>query len=82
MKETHLKINSVLDIEKELNRAKDMHSGDFNSYHEAYGVLKEEVDELWDEIKLKNPDANLIYTEAKQVACMAIRIMQEFDKKD
>ena len=82
MKETHLKINSVLDIEKELNRAKDMHPGDFNSYHEAYGVLKEEVDELWDEIKLKNPDANLIYTEAKQVACMTIRIMQEFDKKD
>lgn len=76
---THLKINTVQDIEKELNRAKNMHPKDFNSYHEAYAVLKEEVDELWDEVKMRNPDKENIYDEAKQVACMAIRIMQEFD---
>lgn len=27
--------------------------GHFNSAHEAYGVLKEEVDEFWSEVKTK-----------------------------
>lgn len=49
----------------------------FNSAHEGYAVLKEEVDELWDEIK-KNPRRRSkrdMYLEAKQVAAMAIRFM-------
>lgn len=49
----------------------------FNSAHEAWAVLREEVDELWDEVK-KNPktrNKEKMYNEAKQVAAMAIRFM-------
>ena len=49
----------------------------FNSMHEGYAVLKEEVDELWDEIK-KRPskrDNERVRTEAIQVAAMALRLL-------
>ena len=48
--------------------------GAFHSFHEAYGVLKEEVDELWNEIKRKEYDYDKIYEEAIQVAAMARKI--------
>ena len=48
--------------------------GAFHSFHEAYGVLKEEVDELWNEIKNKEHDYDKIYQEAIQVAAMARKI--------
>ncbi len=73
-----LRHDTVENINHELLRAKEKFPDNFNSYHEGYAVLKEEVDELWDEVKLKTPDRLKIYNEAKQVACMAIRIMQEF----
>jgi hypothetical protein len=63
----------------------------FNSYHEGYAVLLEEVDELWDEVKKKQKPANYlelphemrmkfqndnkIRAEAIQVAAMALRII-------
>lgn len=47
----------------------------FNSAHEGYAVLLEEVDELWDEVK-KNPrNATAMRTEAIQVAAMAMRFL-------
>jgi hypothetical protein len=51
----------------------------FNSAHEGFAVLKEEVDELWDEIKVnqKRRDLPKMYKEAKQVAAMALRFMRE-----
>ena len=45
----------------------------FNSSHEGYAVLKEEVDELWDEVKSNCPDR--AREEAVQVAAMAIRFL-------
>ena len=48
--------------------------GAFHSFHEAYGVLKEEVDELWDEIKIREHDYDKIYQEAIQVAAIARNI--------
>lgn len=49
----------------------------FNTPHEGYAILLEEVDELWDEVKAsqKSGDLDKVYDEAKQVAAMAIRIM-------
>lgn len=47
--------------------------GAFNSSHEGYGVLQEEVDELWDDIK-KNR-AEHAGEEAIQVAAMAVRFV-------
>ena len=50
-----------------------------NSPHEGFAILKEEVDELWDELK-KNPSSrNLtkMRKEAIQVAAMAIRFIAD-----
>ena len=48
--------------------------GGFHSMHEGYAVLKEEVDELWDDIKSKDRNTRP-YMEAVQVAAMAIRFL-------
>lgn len=53
----------------------------FNSGHEGYAVLKEEMDELWEAVKLnqkphpERPD--LMQKEAMQVAAMAIRFLHD-----
>lgn len=51
----------------------------FNSAHEGFAVLKEEVDELWDHVKINQKRRNLdeMKKEAKQVAAMALRFMRE-----
>lgn len=49
--------------------------GPFNSAHEGWAVLKEEVDELWVEVKKKQSmrSPELMRNEAVQIAAMAIR---------
>jgi hypothetical protein len=52
----------------------------FNSAHEGYALLLEEVEELWDEIKTKQGDSgrlDRIRAEAIQVAAMAVRIVMD-----
>lgn len=53
--------------------------GSMNSAHEAYAVLLEEVDELWDHVKTKQKNRNLtaMRKEAIQVAAMALRFAAE-----
>ena len=51
--------------------------GDYNSRHEAYAVILEEVDELWDALKTKNSDLVHIYSEALQVAATSYRLAEE-----
>lgn len=48
---------------------------DFNTAHEGYAVLLEEVDELWDlvKVKQKHHDHEHMQKEAIQIAAMAIR---------
>lgn len=48
-----------------------------NSAHEGYGVLLEELDELWDEVKAKQSkrDVAAMRKEAIQVAAMAMRFI-------
>ncbi len=49
----------------------------FNSSHEGYAVIKEELDELWDEVRkhksLRSKDA--MRKEAVQVGAMALRFI-------
>ncbi len=47
----------------------------FNSPHEGFAVLKEEVDELWDAVKTNNQ--NNAFDEAVQVAAMAVRFLYD-----
>jgi NTP pyrophosphatase (non-canonical NTP hydrolase) len=57
----------------EIKRA-DQHAP-YNSAHEAYGVLAEEVDEFWDEVKKKRRDRNpeAMRDELVQIAAVAWR---------
>jgi hypothetical protein len=49
----------------------------FNSLHEGYAVILEELDELWEEVKEKQHSRDRLRTEALQVAAMAIRFAAE-----
>jgi len=51
----------------------------FNSAHEGFAVLGEEVDELWEHIRTKQKNRDLLEMrkEAIQVAAMAIRFAAE-----
>lgn len=62
-------------ILKELDRA--MVWPPMNSAHEGYAVLAEEVDELWDHVKVKQGSRNIpeMTYEAVQVATMALRFI-------
>ena len=42
--------DQIMEVHTELTRANSIHP-QFNSPHEGYAVLLEEVDELWQEIK-------------------------------
>lgn len=60
----------------EYKRATTIH-GPMRSAHEAYAILLEEVDELWDEIK-KRPsarDVEAMRSEAIQIGAMALRFL-------
>lgn len=48
-----------------------------NSAHEGAAVLGEEWDELWEQVKVRQPDRDLqkMTKEAVQVAAMAIRFI-------
>jgi len=47
----------------------------FNSPHEGYAVIKEELDELWDEVKANRGRFPEGAREAMQTAAMAVRYM-------
>lgn len=69
---------ALSDVKAELERARSMHSP-MQSAHEGYAVLLEEVDELWEIVKLKQSarDLNKMRKEAIQVAAMAIAFATE-----
>lgn len=58
-------------VKEELIRARKQHPP-FNSAHEGYAVLLEEVDELWAEIKKGNETGHRATSEAVQIAAMAV----------
>lgn len=65
-------------IEDEVKRAKQKHPGDFHSAHEGHSVIREELDELWDEVKRDGGGRDLAaFKEALQVAAMAVRYATE-----
>ncbi len=68
--------STIQAIDQELIEASEKFPGSFCSKHEGYAVLLEETEELWDLVK-RNGSGSEMYNEAKQVAAMAIRFMQE-----
>jgi hypothetical protein len=59
-------------------------NGPFNSAHEGYAVILEEMDELWEEVKKKasSRDAGKLEKEAIQVAAMAVRFINDIVRTD
>lgn len=67
---------ATTEVVRELNRALARNKV-FNSPHEGWAVIKEEMDELWEHVRGntgRGPDAR---GEAMQVAAMAIRYMAD-----
>jgi GTP1/Obg family GTP-binding protein len=54
----------------------------FNSLHEAYSIILEEVDEVWDHVKVKQNlrETDLVRKELVQVAAMAIRSILDLEE--
>lgn len=77
-------VKEVLDeVAAELIRARQKFPA-FNSAHEGYAVLAEEVDELWEEIKKNQSKRSLdkMRTEAIQCAAMCVRFVLDIpDRK-
>jgi hypothetical protein len=67
---------SALDAMDEAKRAVEKWPP-FHSVHEGYAVILEELDELWEEAKHKNPSKERLREEAIHVAAMAIRFAAE-----
>lgn len=63
----------------ELRHAYSKHGSDPWGRHEFYGVLVEEVDELWDAIKKDEPIENVL-KEAMQVAAVCLRYAETPDR--
>lgn len=49
----------------------------FNSSHEGYAVILEELDELWEHVKANNGRGDDARNEAIQVAAMALRYVHD-----
>ena len=65
-------------IKKQLARARNKFD-DFHGPHEGYAVIKEELDELWDDVKQDNVENAC--KEAAEVAACAIRFMMDLEPK-
>lgn len=73
------KRNAVTDAKYEYVKA-SLHYGSFCSAHEGYAILLEEVEELWDAVKLKQSDLSRpekMRKEATQIAAMALRFLHD-----
>lgn len=75
---THINI-LLTDVSEELDKSSVW--PDFNSAHEGFAILQEEVDELWDHVKTnqKRRDLPAMRAEAIQIAAMALKFVRMID---
>ncbi len=70
--------DTMCEVSAELARARAKFPRPKDASHEAFAILNEEVDELWDEVKGNHPDRkSRMRAEAVQVAAMAIRFIED-----
>lgn len=78
----HLQIDEALRaIILEYKSASEVYAP-MNSPHEGYAIIKEELEELWDEIRRREPDVTKLRKEATQVAAMALRFILDLVAPD
>jgi len=68
------------EVARELMRARSLHSPQHGP-HEGYAVILEELDELWDEVRKKQPDLAAMREECIQIAAMAMRFVLDVCEK-
>lgn len=71
---------AAVDAIEELEKARKGYPTPFNSAHEGFSIMNEEVDELWDEVRAKqggDRDPDSMRKEAVQVAAMAMRFIDD-----
>lgn len=79
---TSVQVSDItFEVYQEVLRAVEKHTEPFHGPHEAYAVLLEEVDELWDEVKADRGQQLSGRKEAIQVAAMAVRYILDLDPK-
>ena len=66
-------------VASELIDARIAHPKPHNSLHEAYAVLLEEVDELWEQVRGKRRDANRVLSELVQIAAVCQRAAEDLN---
>ncbi len=66
------------EVENELRMAMAKHYS-MASPHEAYSIIWEELDEFWDEVKLRKQDECAMRKELIQTAAMCIRAIVDLD---
>jgi hypothetical protein len=90
-------MKNIEKVSQEIQVAREKY-GPFNSTHELYGVLSEELDEFWDQVKKKNSDhsmfdlpimdqhvkdkKNAMIHELMQIAAIALRGMAELENDE
>lgn len=67
-------------VREEIERAMLKHRA-YASAHEAWAVIREEVDELWDEVKADNGYTMGAFKEAEQIAATAVRYIVHLHSK-
>lgn len=70
----------LIEVQIEVERAKK-HGEKFASLHEAYGVILEELDEVWDitRQKRRDRDPRALREEFIQLAAMAVKAIESLD---
>lgn len=64
----------IEDVQREYDQATSIHGG-FNSAHEGYAVILEELEELWNEVMQKRHLRDKVHMrkECVQIAAMAMK---------
>lgn len=60
-------------IKEELERSNEKHRDYFASTHEAYAVIKEELEEFWEDVKKDNIQGCI--DESVQIAAMCVKFL-------
>lgn len=80
MPEHRLRVDALAnEVAEEVHRAHRLHPRPFNSPHEGFAIIMEEVDELKAHVWMKQKDRSLrdMRKEAIEVAAMALRFALE-----
>ena len=74
-------LQTLDDVLAELLKARQQHLN-MSSTHDGYAKILEELDELRDEVKKRDPDRDRMKAEAIQVAAMAVRFISDICGED